>query len=98
MRNREITMRNRKLCSRTTFRSVLGVAAAAAAAALLAVPNWAAAQDLTNAQEETFVSYGSLANPGGNSFAISWGDPMNRLYFLADRTNFSVDIVAIGPN
>jgi hypothetical protein len=96
MRNREITMRNRKLCSRTTFRSVLGVAAAAAA--LLAVPNWASAQNLTNAQEEAFVQYGSLANPGAKSFDISWVDSMNRLYFLADRSNFSVDIVAIGPN
>ena len=90
MKNREITMINRKLCSRTRFLSVLGVAAAAAA--LLAIPNSASAAD------ETFVSYGFLPNPGLVSFDISWVDVNDRLYFLADRSNLSVDIVPIGPN
>jgi hypothetical protein len=103
MRNREITMgnrkmRNRKLCSRTSFRSVLGVAAAAAALIAMPMPNWASAVQSASAAEEGTVLYGFLPNPGLVSFDISWVDPNNRLYLLADRSNLSVDIVPIGPN
>ncbi len=87
----------RKLYSRTSFHSVLG--AAAAAAALLAIQNGASAQVVPGTSpEEAFVSYGFLGNPGLVSFDISWVDPDNRLYFLADRSNQSVDIIPIGPN
>lgn len=97
MRNREITMGNRKMRNRKLC-SVLGVAAAAAALMAMPMPNWASAVQSASAAEEGFVYYGRLANPGLVSFDISWVDPNNRLYFLANRSMLSVDIVPIGPN
>ena len=46
------------------------------------------------AQEETFLKVGEIDVPGGlNSFDIGFVDPKIGRYFLADRTNETVDQV-----
>ena len=46
------------------------------------------------AQEETFLKAGEIDVPGGlNSFDIGFVDPKIGRYFLADRTNTTVDQV-----
>jgi hypothetical protein len=71
-----------------------------AAATLLAAPNLAAA-------EETFGSLGWVTMPGAplTSFDISWvdqletaGAPGLNMYFLADRSNASIDLFHIQVN
>jgi hypothetical protein len=49
--------------------------------------------------EETFSKTATIAVPGGlNSFDIGFVDPQLGLYFLADRTNFTVDQVVTSTN
>jgi hypothetical protein len=69
-----------------------------AAAALLAVPSLAVAQETDGG--ETFISLGHVTVPGGplQSFDISWVDPVLNVYLLADRSNASVDVVPIQVN
>jgi hypothetical protein len=51
------------------------------------------------AQEETFINVGQLVVPGGlNSFDIGFVDPKIGRYFLADRTNVTVDEVKTSIN
>src|SRR5262245_50539944 len=51
------------------------------------------------AQEETFVKVGEIDVPGGiNSFDIGFVDPKIGRYFLADRTNVTVDEVKTSTN
>ena len=50
-------------------------------------------------QEETFVNVGQINVPGGlNSFDIGFVDPKIGRYFLADRTNSTVDQVKTNTN
>jgi len=49
--------------------------------------------------EETFSKTATIAVPGGlNSFDIGFVDPQLGLYFLADRTNLTVDQVVTSTN
>src|SRR5215467_8889029 len=51
------------------------------------------------AQEETFIKVGEIDVPGGlNSFDIGFVDPKIGRYFLADRTNSTVDEVKTSIN
>jgi hypothetical protein len=51
------------------------------------------------AQEETFLKVGEIDVPGGlNSFDIGFVDPKIGRYFLADRTNVTVDEVKTSTN
>ena len=51
------------------------------------------------AQEETFIKVGEIDVPGGiNSFDIGFVDPKIGRYFLADRTNVTVDEVKTSTN
>jgi hypothetical protein len=51
------------------------------------------------AQEETFLKVGQIDVPGGlNSFDIGFVDPKIGRYFLADRTNSTVDEVKTSTN
>jgi hypothetical protein len=51
------------------------------------------------AQEETFLKVGQINVPGGlNSFDIGFVDPKIGRYFLADRTNLTVDEVKTSIN
>jgi hypothetical protein len=51
------------------------------------------------AQEETFIKVGEIDVPGGlNSFDIGFVDPKIGRYFLADRTNVTVDEVKTNTN
>src|SRR4029077_12619522 len=51
------------------------------------------------AQEETFLKVGVIDVPGGlNSFDIGFVDPHIGRYFLADRTNSTVDEVKTRTN
>src|SRR4030095_9272878 len=51
------------------------------------------------AQEETFLKVGEIDVPGGlNSFDIGFVDPKIGRYFLADRTNSTVDEVNTSNN
>src|ERR1044072_5661142 len=51
------------------------------------------------AQEETFLKVGEIDVPGGlNSFDIGFVDPKIGRYFLADRTNVTVDEVKTSNN
>jgi len=51
------------------------------------------------AQEETFVNVFQIIVPGGlNSFDIGFVDPKLGLYFLADRTNKTIDQVNTSDN
>src|SRR5439155_24407318 len=51
------------------------------------------------AAEETFSKTSTITVPGGlNSFDISFVDPQLKLYFLADRTNATVDQVKTSDN
>lgn len=51
------------------------------------------------AQEETFLKVGEIDVPGGlNSFDIGFVDPKIGRYFLADRTNKTVDQVKTSTN
>ena len=51
------------------------------------------------AQEETFLKVGQIDVPGGlNSFDIGFVDPQIGRYFLADRTNSTVDEVKTSTN
>ena len=51
------------------------------------------------AQEETFLKVGEIDVPGGlNSFDIGFVDPKIGRYFLADRTNKTVDDVKTSNN
>jgi hypothetical protein len=77
-----------------------GLRAAVAAATLLAAPSLAAA-------DETFGSLGFITIPGAplTSFDISWvdqlenaGAPGLNTYFLADRSNASIDLFHIQVN
>jgi len=79
-----------------------GLLAALAAATLLAAPNLAAA-------EETFGSLGWVTIPGAplTSFDISWVDEVGtpgtganglNMYFLADRSNASIDLFHVQVN
>ena len=77
-----------------------GLRAALAAATLLAAPSLAAA-------DETFGSLGWITVPGAplTSFDISWvdqletaGAPGLNMYFLADRSNASIDLFHIQVN
>jgi hypothetical protein len=63
-----------------------------AAAALLAVPSLAVADEPV-ANGETWVSYGFLPVPGKalTSFDISWVDTGLNVYALADRSNAAID-------
>src|ERR1700751_1736568 len=61
-----------------------------AAAGVLAVPNLAKAQA---AGDETFQPFASIVVPNLKSFDISWVDPNVGFYFLADRSNSSVDLI-----
>lgn len=86
---------------RSKVTKAIGAAAVLAVAGLLAMPNSA------KAQEETFSLVGTIPIPGLTSFDISWvasttnfssGDNFgdaNGTYFLADRTNKSVDEVPL---
>jgi hypothetical protein len=69
-----------------------------AAAALLAAPSLAVAQE-TDAGEQ-FISLGHIVVPGSplQSFDISWVDKDLNLLLLADRSNVSVDVVPIMVN
>jgi hypothetical protein len=69
-----------------------------AAAALLAVPSLAIAQETDGG--ETFFSLGHVTIPGAplTSFDISWVDPVLNIYLLADRSNASVDVIPIQVN
>jgi hypothetical protein len=79
---------------KSTVRPAGGVAYLAVAAALLGVPSLASA-------DETFVVKNTVAIPAspGNtagtllSFDISWVDPWLHAYFLADRSNTSIDVI-----
>jgi hypothetical protein len=68
---------------------------AAGAAALLAIPNWAAAS-----VDEVFQQMGHTVIPGQPlvSFDISWVDQAVNDYFLADRSNKSIDIIPMIAN
>ncbi|MGE5854513.1 MAG: hypothetical protein ACM35E_15370, partial [Deltaproteobacteria bacterium] len=51
------------------------------------------------AQDETYVNVGQIAVPGGlTSFDIGFVDPKIGRYFLADRTNKTVDDVKTSNN
>ena len=76
-----------------------------AAAALLAAPGLAVAQEPTGG--ETFGSLGWVTIPGAplTSFDISWvdqletaGAPGLNMYFLADRSNASIDLFHVQVN
>ena len=69
-------------------RKVAGsVKAAIAAAGLLAIPS------LANAADETYSLFTTIAISGLTSFDISWVDAAVGTYFLADRSNKSVDAI-----
>jgi hypothetical protein len=69
-----------------------------AAAAVLAVPSLAVAQETDGG--ETFQSFGHIVVPGTPlvSFDISFVDAGLNVYLLADRSNASVDVVPIQVN
>jgi hypothetical protein len=69
-----------------------------AAAALLAAPSLAVAQEPGGG--ETFGSLGWVTIPGNplTSFDISWADTDLNLYFLSDRSNAAVDVFGIELN
>jgi hypothetical protein len=69
-----------------------------AAAALLAAPSLAVAQETNGG--EVFGSLGHVTVPGTplTSFDISWVDKDLNLFLLADRSNVSVDVFAIQVN
>ena len=75
-----------------------GLLAGLAAAALLAVPSLAVAQELDAG--ENFISLGHIVVPGSplQSFDISWVDKDLNLYLLADRSNVSIDVIPIIVN
>jgi hypothetical protein len=75
-----------------------GVLTGLAAAALLAVPSLAIAQETDGG--EGFFSLGHVTIAGAplTSFDISWVDPVLNVYLLADRSNASVDVVPIQVN
>src|SRR5450759_237739 len=61
-----------------------------AAAGLLALP-------ITSAQsDEVFNYFGTIGIGGLASFDIGWVDPALHSYFLADRSNKSVDVIDTG--
>jgi hypothetical protein len=62
--------------------------ASVAIAGLLAMPGLAKAQS-----DETFQQFTSINNPGLAAFDISWVDRNVGFYFLADRSNASVDLI-----
>src|SRR5262249_2833456 len=87
---------------RNAFGGVLGrqtrLLTGLAAAALIAVPSLAIAQETDGG--ETFFSLGHVTIQGAPlvSFDISWVDPVLNIYLLADRSNASVDVVPIQVN
>ena len=50
------------------------------------------------ASDEEFILLGHIPIPNLASFDISWVDSEIALYFLADRSNLSVDVIPSGPN
>ena len=62
-----------------------------AAAALLALPSLAKAQQFGGTTEETFSQIATVGISGLAAFDISWVSPTTGKYFLADRTNKSLD-------
>lgn len=66
------------------------VAALLAAAGLLVLPIASAQSD------EVFKYFGTMGIGGLASFDISWVDPALHSYFLADRSNKSVDVIDTG--
>ena len=88
---------SRRLLSRTfKFASSAG-----AIAALLALPSLASAQE-GRANDEVFKLNRAVAIPGSAlvSFDISWfdADPSLNNYYLADRSNKSVDVIPSGSS
>src|SRR6516165_11121723 len=85
-----------RLKMRNSFGGVL--VTGLAAAALLAVPSLAVAQETDGG--ELFISLGHVTVPGAPlvSFDISWVDPVLNVYLLGDRSNASVDVVPIQVN
>jgi hypothetical protein len=69
-----------------------------AAAALLAAPSLAVADETDGG--ETFISLGHIVVPGAplTSFDISFVDSTLNLYLLADRSNSSIDVVPLQVN
>jgi hypothetical protein len=75
-----------------------GLLTGLAAAALLAVPSLAIAQETDGG--EGFISLGHVTIQGAPlvSFDISWVDPVLNVYLLGDRSNSSVDVIPIQVN
>ncbi len=75
-----------------TTRAARRILYCAVGAALLCMPALAVADEMFGTQSVVFVP----GNPAGNkllSFDIGWVDPAVHMYFLADRSNKSVDVV-----
>ncbi len=66
-------------------------AAACLVAGLFAIPTLASSA--SNKTEETFQFLKKVSIPGLESFDISWVDKTMQSYFLADRSNKSIDVI-----
>lgn len=83
--------------SRSVLRKSLTVASSAGAiVAVLALAGTTWAGEARN--DEVFSQTAAIAVPGAalNSFDISWVDPSINRYFLADRSNASIDFIDTG--